>query len=91
MKKKTTPSITKGDFDRAVKQPFSGSTCLVAQFMLRNGLEICSDGSALFFAIDHKIRHKTTWIFDKHFRMPGDESKPELQALRASLPIKVKI
>lgn len=73
MKKKTTSSITKGDFDRAVKQSWSGRTCIVAQFMMRKGIEICSPAMPAFFASKYGIADKTTDIFDYLFKQPGDQ------------------
>lgn len=91
--------ITKEDFDKAVKQPFSVNTCIVAQAALREfGKPLYrprpdedgyDTGGSLEFVPYLAAQNKVMRVFDKHFRNPGDENKPELQALRASLQITI--
>lgn len=86
------------DFDEAVKQPWSTSTCIVAQAARRiTGKSLHYQGNLSVAPLDYTdggtlkgfngLEAQT--VFDKHFRDLGDEKKPELQALRASLPIAI--
>lgn len=79
--------ITVEDFDNAVKQSWGCDTCIVAQYMKRNGVPLSK--GVLTFAEDHGLTGPLGQ-FDMHFGCPGDENKPELQALRASLPINLE-
>lgn len=85
-------AIKKADFDRAVKQPFEHSTCLLAQFSIRNNIRY-SNGAPKVFGLElgNPAALQARLIFDAHFKLPGDEKKPELQALRASLPITITL
>lgn len=68
-------TITKEHFDAAVEQPWDTETCILAQ------AAPCS------IVWPYKAVKTVMFVFDEHFRVPGDELKPELQALRASLPL----
>lgn len=91
--------ITKADFDNAVKQEWNAGSCIASQAALRLGIAIRPRLSAytpaatlLFNHLGPKsedLKKRVVAIFDKHFRNPGDENKPELQKLRASLPITI--
>lgn len=86
----TRYQITVEDFDNAVKQKWNVFTCIVSQCAMRYnylpGIE--SPASKLRLKLNYREPVKgITEIFDNHFRNPGDEAKPELVALRASLPI----
>lgn len=93
-------TIEPQDFDEAVKQPWDTKTCVAAQSAKRYDMlgaegEIKQDGNGNYIA---PFSQKETTacgrvmrIFDKHFRGPGDETKPELVALRASLPIEINL
>jgi hypothetical protein len=82
--------ITKADFDNAVKQTYGGETCIVAQTMMRNGIGVESGIHPMDFLSDKSPdADKARSVFDTHFWKPGDENKPELQKLRASLPITI--
>lgn len=86
--------VTIDDFDNAVKQEWSVHTCIVSQFGLRRGLKHGEDNrSAIGTLLAKKCRElgEIQWTFDTNFRKPGDEKKPELQALRASLPITITL
>jgi hypothetical protein len=93
-------TIKKIDFDNAVKQEWNTSTCVVAQAALRiTGKPLHYTGQIQF---DPQVYNDTGMligfhglkiqaVFDRHFRYPGDEKKPELVALRASLPIEIEL
>lgn len=85
-------TIEKADFDEAVKQPFDWFTCLIAQYSRRTG-QLLPSGKPKVFAsnVPGEIRAKLMRTFDQHFSNPGDETKPELVALRASLPLEINI
>lgn len=85
-----TLKILKRDFDEAVKQPFSVGTCLIAQFAIRNGIEL-QHGDACWLASEIGVRTTLMATFDKHFLEPKDKNKRELQALRAQLPVTVEL
>ena len=80
----------KADFDNAVRQPWSSHSCVVAQMAIRHGTTLYNKRGArreIFWRPDiAQVVAKTMIPFDAHFRKPGDELKPELIALRASLP-----
>lgn len=88
--KPKTASLTKRDFDNATAQPWDGRTCLVAQFMIRNGIPVLDDMSPHSFAFTHDLRSVQA-IFDDNFRSPNDKKKSRLRKLRASLPIKINL
>lgn len=85
----STPSITKRDFDEAVKQPWTGRKCIVAQFMSRIGMPTPLSMSAWMFAKDHGLI-QLVQTFDKHWGNGIKDNEP-MKKLRASLPIKVKL
>lgn len=82
----TKPQLTVEDFDNAVKQRWYGYKCIIAQFGLRTNCDI-HDESFWIRMTDNSHAYHIRAAFDKHFNVPGDEKKPELVALRASLPI----
>lgn len=86
--------ITTEDFDNAVKQPWGNQTCIVAQFMKRNGMPtpvtFLEGVSSSLFATQHDLWDNVVSVFDR-FRVPGDEKEPALQALRAILPIEIEL
>lgn len=83
-------SIEKIDFDKAVKQPWSPETCVTAQVDRRlNGFTNMCRRWQLYD--ESPMMKEVQQSFDKHFRKPGDETKPELVALRASLPIEINL
>lgn len=88
MKEETKHRIEVEDFDNAVKQPWKAETCILNQANKRiNGEYNC------YFFINAVTRSglvsNAAHAFDQHFKVPGDEKKPELRALRASLPMKL--
>lgn len=87
--KKNTITITKRDFDRATKQDWSARTCVLAQASIRAGFEGDRINHVINKLVCSYAAEKAMDTFDAYFRKPGDEVKPELRRLRASLPIKV--
>lgn len=83
-------SLTKGDFDKATAHAWDAETCLVAQFMIRNGIPVLSSMSAYNFAFHHGLR-SIQIKFDTAFTYPRDKRKASLKKLRASLPIKIRL
>lgn len=81
--------LLKKDFDNAVKQDWSARKCLIAQCMIRNNIEIKKNWSPLYFAAYCDKANRAGQIFDRHFERRGDEKKPEMQELRALLPIEI--
>lgn len=84
-------SVTKADFDEAVKQPWNTSTCVVAQFCKRIGIPLYihqnGDNNPL---LKKEVIDNIMSQFDGKFCKPGDEKTyPSVIALRASLPIQV--
>lgn len=80
------------DFDEAVKQPWRSDSCLLAQAGNRIGIPLYdNDGIRRDEWPCHGESYRLQGIFDTHFRTPGDEKKPELVALRASLPIEINL
>lgn len=102
----STPSITKRDFDKAVKQKWSTESCILFQTAMRvfnlplhlnlkdenqkQNANLYSDGNTLL-QFTCSSAQEAMEVFDRFFKLPGDEKRTELQALRASLPIKVKL
>jgi hypothetical protein len=82
-------TIEKVDFDEAVKQPFVHHLCLIAQFSLRNKF-LYTSGRPKVFGINDAKAEAARLIFDANFKIPGDEKKPALIALRESLPIEIE-
>lgn len=85
--------ITFEDFDNAVKHPWSSHTCIIAQAIARiTGKPATNWDAPHVTEVWDKIPKEHAAVgamkaFDDNFTKPGDENKPELQALRASLPI----
>lgn len=83
------------DFDNAVKQRWSRTTCIAAQAIKRitgrfpNLAWDDISSQRVWGNASNETINSTVLIFDKHFVQPGDETKPELQQLRASLPIEI--
>lgn len=87
---KKTITIKPEHFDTAVKQPWYWDTCLIAQTNLAtDGFTSCDSRRAITQA--NIKAQEAMIIFDRYFSMPGDETKPELVAFRASLPIVVEV
>lgn len=87
-------TIEKIDFDKAVKHSWSPETCLFSQSALRLGYRpTCHSAGAELLSALHwpKPLLDMRNLFDCHFGKPGDENKPELIAIRASLPIEIEI
>lgn len=82
------------DFDNAVKQKWSKRTCPVSQMTFRLSGKYLYDTSGkhvvtTLWRVASSAMRNICDIFDDHFEHPGDETKPELQQLRASLPIDI--
>lgn len=89
---KKTITIKPEHFDAAVKQDWSVHTCLNSQAADGAGFLATSQGaSGTELALKSQVAAKLQNIFDLNFEHPGDETKPELVALRASLPISVEV
>lgn len=86
---KKTITIKPEHFDAAVKQNWHYKECFIAQCMIANNMDV-DWINPLRFAEATGIRNLQS-TFDRYFNLPGDESKPELVALRASLPISVEV
>jgi hypothetical protein len=87
-------AITKRDFDNAVKQEWNYDTCIIAQCMKRNGLNPSGYPGPyhLVSELEDRIMPMDAMnSFDAFFNNPGDEKKPELKKLRASLPIPINL
>lgn len=81
--------ILKKDFDAAVSRRFDFKTCLVAQAMIREGILVESAYHPVRYSYYGTKAGEARNCFGANFSKPGDEAKPELQALRASLPIEL--
>lgn len=82
---------TKQDFDNAVKQHWSTSTCILAQMHQRLYDEPLYDydGKArpeFCLGKMNSVMENAMHTFDENFQHPGDENRPAMQQLRASLP-----
>ena len=82
--------ITKGDFDKAVKQRWQTNTCVVAQYLIRTQGKSTGEQTSSLWRECPKVTPIQD-IFDVGFYQPGDEKKnPSLIKLRKSLPIKIR-
>lgn len=88
----STNQITVEDFDNAVKQKWTPTTCIIAQHLKRKGVVFVTGFEPVQYA--HKSGYEARFgvmrVFDRSFNRPGDETKPELQDLRARLPIELR-
>lgn len=91
--------VEKRHFDAAVKQKWATHTCLIAQVAKENDdlvedfeghaqIRSAAGGPGAGYAMPYESTRacQLMRVFDLHFQKPGDEMKPELQALRDSLP-----
>jgi hypothetical protein len=79
---KPTMLPTKGDFDRAVKQPWSSTTCLVAQLMIRQGIKPMLNSG--------KMRNNPFWVAEDNglrpLQMRFDAAYQTVSRAKASQP-----
>lgn len=84
-------TIEPRDFDEAVKQDWHWFECVLAQCSRRNQMFMSDGVTPYVMKLSTGEGDKVRSIFDEHYLRMGDEKKPELVALRASLPIEINL
>lgn len=88
--------LLKKDFDNAVKQEWSTKTCLIAQCLIRNGIDL--DDTFASAIAEMKGNEKVDAIMNQFDSIYADapelrnfDWKQNLKKLRASLPILINL
>lgn len=94
--KSTTPktvTITRNDLSRALKQPWSTTTCLLAQTAKRNGILFSKGDSPDPYEIQDASGKaaQAMSLFDNAVRFSKTPDASLLRRLKTMLPIKVRL
>lgn len=87
-------TITKGDLDKAVDVPWSVTTCIIAQTVIRNGVPIQGGDGAWIIVDNSEQARQAMHIFDRARGVQCCNQEPDwnmLAMLRAMLPIRVAL
>lgn len=86
--------LTEEDLGNALKQPWSPTTCLVAQCMIRNGALITDNNDPGNVILDHNMNGPALDAmvqFDKSYRYLTAEWQTVISELRKQLPIPITL